>query len=441
MKSFSYKHLWSVALPLMLAELMELLINITDILIAGRLSSIALAAIGFCSIYHFGFVYLIFGLGNGIQTFVAKSISKNKIVQAGDGFKHGMLILSFLAFSLSAIMYVSLDLALDTLIQGQELRSLCHSYLGIRLISFPVIGFITAFNMFYLGISRSYIIFIIALVTAGFNAILNYILVFGKFGLPGLGLNGSAIGSTIAEGLGLVIFVLYSIFDKKTKPYLLYNWSGIDKKIIKSTMKFGSPALIHGWMSSFSWIFFFVLVERISTEAVAASTIIENIYLIIMVPILAFSTAGSTLISTAGAKVLEFNNIVLKTIFSSLALCFVLIALVLIFYQSIVTIYTKDLKVSSLVQTPLRVVLTILLVACISNSLVGCINGTGSAKYLIYIELCTLISYFIYLGILYRYQVTDLNIIWLSELVYVVVLGLGGYVMYKSGKWKGYMLE
>ncbi|MBK8841878.1 MAG: polysaccharide biosynthesis C-terminal domain-containing protein [Saprospiraceae bacterium] len=73
------------------------------------------------------------------------------------------------------------------------------------------------------------------------NGILNYALIFGKWGLPSMGIAGSALASTIAEAFGAVIFLLYLYFDKNVKELRIFSRPKLEFKLIKDQFKLAAP--------------------------------------------------------------------------------------------------------------------------------------------------------------------------------------------------------
>jgi MATE family multidrug resistance protein len=120
------------------------------------------------------------------------------------------------------------------------------SYGGVALISL------------YSGIARPRIILATTLLLAGVNLVLNYALIFGKFGLPEMGIGGSGLASSIAEGVAFVFFVVYMIFDKANRPLHIFSIPKPDWPMTMQQLRIALPivaqaAVGQGELGVFLW--------------------------------------------------------------------------------------------------------------------------------------------------------------------------------------------
>jgi Na+-driven multidrug efflux pump len=76
---------------------------------------------------------------------------------------------------------------------------------------------------FFLANGKTWVVLIAALITAGTNVVLDYVLIFGKAGFPEMGLKGAAWASTIADGAGMLFLAFFLVFSKERKEYKLFS--------------------------------------------------------------------------------------------------------------------------------------------------------------------------------------------------------------------------
>lgn len=108
------------------------------------------------------------------------------------------------------------------------------SYAGVALISL------------YSGIARTGMILIDTIVLAIVNLVLNYGLIFGKFGLPEMGIGGSGLASSIAEGVAFVVFVVYVLLDRKNRRLNIFTRPTLDWTLTRQQLTLSLPVVAIG---------------------------------------------------------------------------------------------------------------------------------------------------------------------------------------------------
>lgn len=129
------------------------------------------------------------------------------------------------------------------------------------------------------------------------NLVLNYVLVFGKFGFEPMGIAGSATASTIAEIVAFVVFAVYMLFDKSNRKYRLFTLNGPAIKEIVNMFKISIPIVFQSILSIGSWFLFFSFIENIGRQELEISNLLRTVYLILSIPCWGYSTGINTLVS------------------------------------------------------------------------------------------------------------------------------------------------
>ena len=97
----------------------------------------------------------------------------------------------------------------------------------------------------YTGIARTTFILVDTVILAIVNLALNYGLIFGKFGLPEMGIGGSGLASSIAEGIAFAVFVTYMILDKKLRPMRVFTRPEADWQLTRQQLRISLPVVAH----------------------------------------------------------------------------------------------------------------------------------------------------------------------------------------------------
>ena len=252
-KSF-YKTFAILTLSLALQNLLTYSVNMADNIMLGRFSQDALSGASLCNQLQFFLQMLVQGVGEGVVVLGARYWGKKDlkhiphIIGAGLRFGVAIAVLMFLAalfFPEQIIRLMSNDEAIVE--QGvQYLQIICFTY-----VLFALTNMLTA-SLRTIGIVK--IGYIISASTLCINICLNYVLIYGNFGAPALGVRGAAIATLVSRAVELLIVIWYLKFREHT---LNLNWRKllfIDTSYIKDYIHVSLPVLITQALWGFSSI-------------------------------------------------------------------------------------------------------------------------------------------------------------------------------------------
>ena len=302
-----------------------------------------------------------------------------------------------------------------------------------------VFAFVTAmFRAFYVGTTQTKTLTLNSVVMVLSNILFNWILIFGKFGCPALGITGAAVGSSLAELVSLIFFVAYTRMRCDRTKYGLEKAARFDGAELKGMMPVCSWTMIQNTISISTWFIFFLYIEHLGERALAISNITRSVSGLIWVVLQAFSATCSTLVSNIigeghQEKVISLVKRILKLsygIVSAMIICFCL------FPEAIARIYTD---IPSLVTASVPAIV----VMCSSYFLnVGgqifflAVSGTGSTKTAFKLEMVALAFYMVYCTVIIGMLKLDVAVCWTAEHVYAGVLLICSWWYLRSGRWK-----
>ncbi|NNL66397.1 MAG: MATE family efflux transporter [Myxococcales bacterium] len=285
---------WPLAWPTMLSMALNSSVGLADFLIVGQLGAAELAAAGVAHQLHFMLFGVMAAVTTGTVALVARACGASEEREADRvlrlscalGAGVGALTLLVLPFADAVIGLFGVE---------PEVAGPAARYLRI-LFAFNVpfaIGLVVASGLRGAGDVRTPL-WIGAIVNVA-NVFLNFGLVFGRFGMPELGLDGSALGTGIALTLGTVILFLLWWRDALVLPR--HGWlDGFDRERARRILRIGVPTAIEQTTWQLGLILFLRVIAGYGTEAISAYLIGVRILSFSFVPGIGFATAASTLV-------------------------------------------------------------------------------------------------------------------------------------------------
>ena len=437
--TYSYRNIWRVAYPILISLVMEQMIGLTDTAFLGRVGEVELGASAIAIVYYMVLFMIGFGFSLGAQIIIGRRNGEGNFSETGKIFWNGLYFVLGLAGALIVLSELFSPTLMKLMVSSTAIYEAALSYVRWRLPGMAF-AFITAmFRAFYVGTTQTKTLTLNSVVMVASNIIFNWILIFGKFGLPALGITGAAIGSSLAELVSLIFFVVYTVRKCDRKKYGLDKAAGFDAAELKGMMPVCSWTMIQNTISISTWFIFFLYIEHLGERALAISNITRSVSGLIWVVLQAFSATCSTLVSNIigeghPEKVMSLVKRILKL---SYGLVSIMIIVFCLFPEAIARIYTDipDLIAASV---PAVVVM------CSSYFLnVGgqvffqAVSGTGSTKTAFKLEIVALVVYMVYCTVIIGILKTDVAVCWTAEHVYAGMLLLCSWLYMRSGRWKG----
>ena len=436
--TYSYRNIWKVAYPILISLVMEQLIGLTDTAFLGRVGEIELGASAIAIVYYMVLFMIGFGFSIGAQIIIGRRNGEGNFRETGKVFWHGLYFVLGLAGVLIILSELFSPWIMNMMVASDAIYEAAISYVRWRLPGM-VFAFCTAmYRAFYVGTTQTRTLTLNSIVMVASNIIFNWILIFGHFGLPALGITGAAIGSSLAELVSLIFFVVYTRVRCDREKYGLEKAAGFDFKELKEMMPVCSWTMIQHTISVSTWFIFFLYIEHLGERALAISNITRSASGMLWVVLQSFSSTCSTLVSNMIGeghqdKVMSLVKRILKLSYGVVG---AMIVLFCIFPQAVARIYTDipDLIAASV--PALIVMATSYSLNIGGQVLFLAVSGTGNTDTAFKLELIALAVYTIYCTIIVEWLRLDIAICWTAEFVYAGMLLLLGGIYMHSGCWK-----
>jgi MATE family multidrug resistance protein len=210
----------------------------------GQLGTAELAAVSLGNSFVFIAMSLGIGFSTAITPLVAEADSANNISQGKNAFKHGLILCTLLSVLLFLIILLLKPL-MYYMDQPKEVVELAIPYLNYVALSLIPLIIFQALKQFSDGLSNTKYPMYATILANIINIVLNYLLIFGSFGFPKLGIVGAAIGTLFSRII--MVYFLWMIFKSKDKfrPYITnFNFKKIEQKISAKLFNLGFPSAL-----------------------------------------------------------------------------------------------------------------------------------------------------------------------------------------------------
>jgi len=434
----STKNIFKITYPIFLTLVAQNVVNITDTAFLGRVSEVALGASAIAGVFFFAIYVIGFGFSQGAQILIGRRNGEKNYSQIGPVFNNGMVFIVILSLFFFLLTYFGNAWILKVMVSSPDIYQGALEYLDWRIYGFIFAFANTMFRGFYVGITQTRILTVSAVITTVTNIILDYLLIFGHYGFPEMGIGGAALASVIAEAASTMYLLIYTISNNDLKKYALFRRIALDFKAIGQILSLSVFIMFQFFISISTWFVFFLFIERMGERPLAVTNIGRSMYILLMIPAHALSTTAGTLVSNligAGQtdEVLRTTNKIIR-LATFVAAPFLIFTF---FYPELFArIYTDDSGLVAAAIPVIKVVSVAVAFFAIGNVIVNSVSGTGNTKTAFVFEVVTLFFYISYVYLTAIVYPQPVDVVWMSEFVYWTIIAALGYIYLRTGSWR-----
>lgn len=281
-----FKVMMSIAIPITLQNLIASSVNMLDTLMITSLGKESLAAVGLANQVFFFYTVTIFGVATGSSIFIAQFWGKKDTKNIGRILGISLAIASILGIIFTLAALIIPEFIMKIFSNDAEVIRLGVDYLRIVSLSYIITGISFTYAVASRSIGQAKMPMVTSMVSFVTNALFNYLLIFGKFGFPQLGIKGAAYGTLIARAIEISL-IMYSIYSNNRKPNpLAQNINAMtdwNKDFIKKYFNTAYPVILNEAFWSLGTVLYSLAYAKIGTEAAAAVQILNTVQNIFMV--------------------------------------------------------------------------------------------------------------------------------------------------------------
>jgi multidrug resistance protein, MATE family len=420
-------------------EVSEALLHATDTALLARVGNTEVAALALADTILQFWTVVIVGLVAALLIVIARRLGEGHERAVGQTFNLVLLLVVFISLVLTAAIKVSSPLLLDLVVASRDVGRAVDAYLQIGAYGIVFQSSSLAYTALYVGLGRTRVLVGAGGVLLVTNFVLSYVLIFGKLGLPAMGIEGAALGELGAEVATFVVFTAFTLSRLDLGRYGLFRLGPWDGKLVWSMFRTSSPVSLQELLEGLRWFFFFVIIERVSTEALAWSNIVYACYTVLLIPTMAFGETTISMVSNFIGRGRAHRLGQLIGLLSSSAYLITLPVVIIgvLFPSAVLSIFTSDQAAIEGAAGGLRVVLLSMLIGIPAEMWFAAVLGTGDTDAVLLIEffLTTATLIVVYVAAFVVVPVS-LSYVWISLPVAWLIGLVLSYSWVKAGYWE-----
>jgi putative MATE family efflux protein len=427
---------WALAWPVIISFALDSILGLAAMLMVGRLGAEAVGAVGLATQILGAVRAGIAAVGTGTVALVARYIGGNDRDNAEEVLKQSV-IWGVLVSTVIAIPVIVFAAPLMTLFQVKgNMAAMGARYLQVVMLAEPFQGVFLMCASALRGAGDTRTPLWIGGIIDVLAILLNYLLIFGKFGLPAMGVNGSAVATLIAIAIGGLLFFWALSLDGMV---LNFRWHHLwpDRGLGWRILRVGNPAAIEQLVIQFGFVAYVAFVASYGDKEVAAYFIGVRILALSFLPGFGFSNASATLVGQGlGAGDPEFSR---KAGWVSTQLSIVLMSamglLFVVFARPIAALFIDDSQVINYTVAFMYALGAAQPLMAIDWTITGALRGAGDSQFPLYGSLAGFYGMRLFLTILIAWHHGPIVWIWWSLLADYIVRSTLKTWRFRTGKW------
>ena len=387
-----YKNkLVKIFVPIMLSNLIAQVQMFIDRIFLGRMDILLMSAVGNATAPMWTTMSFVFSLAMGSSILISQSVGEKDIEKAKNYAASMIKLHNFIPVLLFLFWVFCGPLVFKLMGVSENVMGLCVTYTRIYAPVYLITGLYASYTVIFQTSNFTKPLVAYGVIRSVLNIILDYILIFGKFGFPRMEIAGAALGTTIAEYVGAV-YLFYVIISKKknffTSPGLKRILGAKVKPYLRS-IKLGIPSAGEDLLWNIGNLCIIRILNTINEKAAGIYSMVFTVEILFTVIIGSIGSSTLTLTGEAtGAKDLKLYRSVVKTTvkWSFLVAAFALI-FISIFPRLTLSLFTTDKEIIEM-SVIYIILVAINLFGKSGNIVIGSgIRGYGDTRWMLFTQL------------------------------------------------------
>jgi len=436
--------------PLLAGLMSEFLMVLADSAMVGRLGTDYLAAIGIATMFGELLWVIVWPMAPGTQTIAARRYGRqnrqtdqdaatlNTLKQkTGEALDNAVIVAIAVGFAAIAVALFSRPI-LDLLLEDKVLIPMAHDYIATLKWLMPLAGIFYAIYGFLAAINQTKVIMVATIGLNLLNIVFNYILIFGKFGFPVLGIMGAALGTVLAQSLGTIFLVGYVLLSPHTRAYRCLTFKSLRWNIIADILRSSGPIIVQLSIALLIFLYYESVIANIDTLYLAATHIVFTVFVLKRTMVGGFAEGGSILVGNALGEGQKREAVRFAYASEAIAILIgtLLFALILLFAQDIVRLFNAEPDLVDVGSKALRFFAVFFLIEAVGFPFEVIFTHNGWGRFVLFSEITTNVICIIGVTLLLT-RVFDMGVYgaWSAFALYLVFHSLFMFGGFFSKKW------
>ena len=274
---YHYRSLLSLGIPIMIGQLGMIILGFADTMMVGHHSTTELGAASFVNNIMNLVIITATGFSYGLTPIVGGLFGREELPQAGRALRCALLA-NLMAGAVMMAALAILYLNVGNIGQPAELMPYIRPYFLVLLASMPFVMLFNAFKQFTDSITETRTSMWILLSGNLLNIIGNYVLIYGKAGMPEMGVVGAGVSTLFSRVVMVALFLFVFLVKKKMRPYrdgfFRLGWS---RQLVRRLVSLGTPIALEMGMETASFSLSIIMVGWLGTIALASHQVMITI--------------------------------------------------------------------------------------------------------------------------------------------------------------------
>lgn len=272
-----YKRNMAVALPVMVTQAGQVLVQIADNVMVGHVGTAQLAGVSFANALFVIAMVTLIGFSQGLTPLVGQNIGQGRSEDAA-GYLRSSVILNSIAYSAVFLVLLGVLALMPRMGQDPEVLVYARQYFSINMFSLiPMMFFFTS-RFFAEGVGNTRYAMWITIIANLMNIVLNWMLIFGHCGLPALGVRGAALSTLISRIMTASVFVVILFTAKVFRQYTaMARNARISGGKIREILHLSLPIALSSMLEVTAFSFAAIMVGWMGKTELAAHQIANNL--------------------------------------------------------------------------------------------------------------------------------------------------------------------
>jgi multidrug resistance protein, MATE family len=442
-RSAMLRRLLSIALPMIVSQASETVMLFVDRLFLSRVGQLHLSAAMAGGLTNFTVASVFVGIAGYVNAIVAQYYGAHREDQCARAAAQSVYF-SLMATPLLLLITLVIPGFFEWIGHDPGQVPLESIYAQWLIAGAVILLLRNGLTGFFLGIGKTRVVMVSNIAAMLVNVPLNYVLIFGRFGFPELGIVGAAIG-TLGGGLvGFGILMLAYLSPRMHRRYQTRSRWRFDREMFARLLRFGTPAGIEIFLNVLAFNLFVQLMHGYGANVAAATTITFNWDIVAFIPMLGLGVATTAVVGQyVGANDLDGAH---KSTLLALRIGWLYSGSMMILFfvgaRPLVGVFSSGFAdpgaVSGLAETMLRLAGLYTMADSTQLIFAGALRGAGDTSW---VMRASAILHWIFAGVaivLIRVVQAPPVLVWVFFIVFVVSLGLTMYLRFRSGVWRGF---